>query len=245
MKDYYTDYWSNGVRAETQHMRRLSAPFESIIERVVAGRSVLETGCGDGSGHSPRLAEIAHSYVGADISPAAVAGAQARGLDVREVPDITDLPFEDETFEVVFCSEVLEHLVFPADAVREMKRLLRPGGRILATVPNTARWRRRLDLLLLGRFHPMGSPDGADRPWADAHLRHFTRSNFGRMFRECGFDDVEVSCVNGSLLGDLPWVGRQRDLHRVMPRVDAALDRVAPSLFGITLVAVATKPAVT
>lgn len=63
------------------------------------------------------------------------------GLDVREGPGVDvvasvyELPFEDNTFETVLCMVVMEHLEYPPQAIAEMKRVLKPGGRIIVSVP--------------------------------------------------------------------------------------------------------------
>jgi SAM-dependent methyltransferase len=54
-------------------------------------------------------------------------------LDYRS--DITAIPVEDEAFDVIICTEVLEHVPEPIKAVREIARILRPGGRLLLTAP--------------------------------------------------------------------------------------------------------------
>ena len=68
-------------------------------------------------------------------------------------------------FTVVVCFEVLEHLFAPHLAVAEMHRVLEPGGVLIATVPNVAYWRRRLDFL---RARPLEPARG--RPLAHGAL---------------------------------------------------------------------------
>jgi SAM-dependent methyltransferase len=55
------------------------------------------------------------------------------GIDI--VSDITTIPLPDASFDVVLCAEVLEHIPAPVDALRELVRLLRPGGALLVTAP--------------------------------------------------------------------------------------------------------------
>lgn len=73
-----------------------------------------------------RLRTMSSCYVSFDIS-------SARGVDIRG--DATRLPFRDATFDVVLCSHVLEHVRDDAQAMREMRRVLRPGGWAVVDVP--------------------------------------------------------------------------------------------------------------
>jgi len=72
----------------------------------------------------PFFADIASEYVGVD----AVANPMADLLGLVE-----DLPVEDASFDVVLCTQVLEHCGDPAQAVRELRRVTKPGGRVLAS----------------------------------------------------------------------------------------------------------------
>lgn len=202
---------------------------------------VLDAGCGPGDNYGKWLAARAGTYVGVDVSEHAVKRACDLGLDARVVTDLANLEFPDDSFDLIVYVEVLEHLISPAEAAAEGLRVLKPGGRLLATVPNIAYWRRRLDLTLLGRWHPGGHPDGSLYPWRDPHLRFFTRSTLRRMLTETGFHVREVRGINGSLLGDLPFVAHRFGSER-LSRPFEFLQTVAPSVFGANLAVVADKP---
>ncbi|HET6576056.1 MAG TPA: class I SAM-dependent methyltransferase [Fimbriiglobus sp.] len=113
-------------------------------ERDLRVARALEIGCGRGgftywlAAQSPRPTEI----VAADFSPAAVELAEressARGVvGVRWVQaDIQAIPFDDSSFDTVFSFETIEHVPDPPRAVRELARVLRPGGRLFLTTPN-------------------------------------------------------------------------------------------------------------
>src|SRR5437868_4980884 len=83
---------------------------------------VLDVGCG-GKPYEPFFAPHAHEYVGVDVNnPAAELEGTAESL-----------PVPDASFELVLCTQVLEHAADPAAAVRELARVAAPGGRVLAS----------------------------------------------------------------------------------------------------------------
>jgi SAM-dependent methyltransferase len=84
---------------------------------------VLDVGCGV-KPYYPFFADVASEYVGVDAVENPM--ADLRGL-------VEALPVEDASFDVVLCTQVLEHCGDPARAVRELRRVIRPGGRVLAS----------------------------------------------------------------------------------------------------------------
>jgi SAM-dependent methyltransferase len=97
---------------------------------------LLDVGCG--TGHSRVIyAGAVGSYVGVDLSPASVAAARAAfPQNDWRVADACALPFADESFDVVAFSSVLHHIPDVPAALREARRVLRPGGRVFAFDPN-------------------------------------------------------------------------------------------------------------
>lgn len=148
-KDYYEKYWTpEGFSPRVTLPKYLERVYSANIE---SSSVCLDLGCGDGLKSGPWVSENAASYLGADISSTAVAKARESGLSAEVIEDAASLPFDDNSFDVVICMEVMEHLFRPDKAAVEIVRVLRPGGKLLATVPNIAYWRRRVDLMFLGR----------------------------------------------------------------------------------------------
>jgi SAM-dependent methyltransferase len=203
------------------------------------GRDCLDLGCGDGGTIGPWGIEHARSYIGVDVSETAVEQARAAGLDALVVADAADLPFGEGSFDVVIASEVFEHLFDPLSAAVEARRVLREDGMLLVTVPNVAHWRVRADLALLGRWHPGGDHLAALEPWRDPHLRFFTPRTLTAMLTKAGFDVRECAGFNESpLLSRVP-VLRALVIGRPAGTVDQALTRLAPTLLGLRVFAVA------
>jgi methionine biosynthesis protein MetW len=184
---YYDAYWSREGWATRPPLKLLE-----LFASHVSGRDrCLDVGCGDGGTSGVWLDEHASSYAGVDISEGAVRMACDRGLDAQLISDAAELPFPDESFDVAVCVEVLEHLFEPQRALAEAQRVLRPGGRLIVTVPNIAHWRNRLDLALFGRWNPRGDHLSPTQPWRDPHLRFFTVRSLANLIEQGGFEVIE------------------------------------------------------
>lgn len=105
-----------------------------LLPRLTSGQRLLDVGCGPGTITLDLASRVAPGeVVGIDSSEDVVAearrAAEDAGSGVRfEVGDIYGLDFEDDAFDVVHAHQVLQHLTDPVAALRELRRVLRPGG---------------------------------------------------------------------------------------------------------------------
>lgn len=153
------------------------APRYLDIADVIARlhpRRLLDVGCGSGylakllKGHMPRL--VVH---GVDISSVALERARAHVDQVWQGDlDKADLPVSSEQYDTVTCIEVLEHLYDPDHALREIARVIGPGGRAVVTVPNLGR---------TGAIASTSSGDACHRPqWTGATSISLTTGSLPR-----------------------------------------------------------------
>lgn len=151
---------------------------------------LLEVGAGDGGTlRAAKELGIASHTVGIDLTaPRPVElGPVADRFIVGDIESI-DVPLAPESFDVIVCADVLEHLVDPWETVKKLAGYLVPGGLFVTSIPNLRNFRVLLALVVKGEFR---YADGGivDR----AHLRFFTRKTIIQLFEETGLriDRVE------------------------------------------------------
>ena len=162
-----------------------------LLDHVDHGETVLDLGCGDGR-FSAELRDHGAVPVAVDVAREAVRRAREAHpwLDVRHVPEGDPLPLADQSVDVVWAGEVLEHLLDPVATLAEARRVLRFGGRLLVTTPYHGRVATALLALRGGAF------DAHFDPRAD-HLRFFTARTLRSLLRDAGFGDVRIDPAGG------------------------------------------------
>ncbi len=188
---------------------------------------LLEIGCGKGqflldlTGSLRARAQVGFSRV------AAVDLVRAPGnvLDQVSPPpelfqqsvDGVALPFPDESFDLVTCNHILEHLFQTEHLVREIRRVVAKDGLAVISVPNTAAWMNRIALLFAGQ--PLGSEVGTesiaygfwprflahrlDRFQPSGHIRDFTPRSLRDLAVHCGFKPAGWWAQNGGVIPTL------------------------------------------
>lgn len=113
--------------------KRLSARLEGLIPQRGDGLRLLDVGCGTGH-HLAQLQQRGFEVCGVDGSEEMLKHARINlpNADLQ-LADVESLPFPDNCFDYIVCVEVLRYLPNPSPCVREMSRVLKPGGVCLAT----------------------------------------------------------------------------------------------------------------
>lgn len=135
-RDYYDEFAERYDDARHVGYHALIDRLEvDLVRRYGSDARVLEAGCGTGL-VLEKVARFARSAVGIDLSPGMLQRAIGRGLRVANA-SITELPFADASFDVAYSFKVLAHIEKIAEALKEMARVVRPGGHVLAEFYNT------------------------------------------------------------------------------------------------------------
>jgi ubiquinone/menaquinone biosynthesis C-methylase UbiE len=183
---YYDDFagWYERERHLPYH-RMLDDLEVEIVERYARGKQVLEVGCGTGL-ILGRVAEFASDAMGIDLSAGMLAKAASRGLHVAQA-SATELPIKDGAVDVAYSFKVLAHIPDIQQAMREMARVVRPGGYVIAEFYNARSLRR-----LVKAVKP---PTAVSEQTHDEHV--YTRYDDARAIQSYLPDELEWIATRG------------------------------------------------
>jgi SAM-dependent methyltransferase len=188
-------WWYRGRRAI------LDAVLDGLDLPARARARILDAGCGSGR----NMVALARrgTVTGVELAPASLQIARERGVgDVLPGSLAEPLPFGDGAFDLAVALDVLEHVDDDAAALRELARVLAPGGRLLVTVPQYG-W-------LWGEHDVLSH-----------HHRRYTRSLLLERAAGAGLRAMRVTAFNTTLL---PAIGAARIAQRIRRRAEPASD---------------------
>lgn len=242
---YYEEYWDSGLGGWSPRNMQMGPLERTLIDRYLHPNSrVLDYGCGDCSRYGSYVESRGAEYIGLDISLVALRECRRQGKNVLIHDSNSPIPFPSNWFDVVLCIEVLEHLFRPDIVLKEIIRILMPGGVIVASVPNTVWLGNRL-FMLAGFFNPGGSLATSLRaPWKDPHIRFFSKRSLLKLLsQELHLGIFEFTGTEFSI-ADLPPLYKISAIRGFLDWVSfpvKSLGRHWPSLFASHLFVVARK----
>lgn len=187
-------------------LRRLLKKFDInrhdlALSLLKPGRVLLDIGCGNGT-FIGRAAPYFSELHGIDLVQSQIKEAESKYLNIYGPNKKirfhhgnigSALPFADNTFDTTTCLAVIEHVFDPYFLIKELRRVLKKDGILIANVPNVAYIKQRLRLLF-GEIPITSSPYNWDKiGWDGGHLHYFTQKTFSGLIKDCGFDVVKVT----------------------------------------------------
>jgi SAM-dependent methyltransferase len=226
------------------------------------GAMFLDAGAGFGR-HAFEAARQGATVFALDWAQEEVVGTRntfGAMIEAREIPsatyggalrgDATHLPFADATFDTVVTSEVLEHIQDDVAAIKELHRVLKPGGTLGVTVPTW--WPEKINWMLSDEYHAPKSPGG--------HVRIYSATELKAKLRAAGLDVFAshhahalhspywwLKCAVGPSRNDHPMVARYRRFLEwdimTAPRSTRVAERVLSPVLGKSLIVYSRKAA--
>jgi 2-polyprenyl-3-methyl-5-hydroxy-6-metoxy-1,4-benzoquinol methylase len=196
LSEYYSKYYSvNSNVKEVTFELRTGSKYPSIrkLYHWISGdidprdfikpntnSVMLDYGCGEGGClydfHSQGI-----KIYGAEISSEMVKAGLKAGLNVQQITNIDQIPFENNSFDIIYLMQVLEHLSNPHVFLNELLRITKPGGVIYVAVPNSKSFWKGI----FGKNWVSG--------WfAPYHLFHYDKKSLSRLAREHGFEVLKT-----------------------------------------------------
>ena len=212
--------------------RRLDLIVRAAGQRVRGW--VLEDGCGVGT-YAEHLASFGGRVVGLEFDYERAAEARTRSPDILNAAGEA-LPFPAGTFDLILSHEVIEHVWDDRQAVHEMARALRPGGRMVIFCPNRGYPFETHGFYWRGKYHFGNIPlvNYLPRGWRDRlapHVRAYLRRDLELLFAGLPVKFVEQTVVFGAYDN---LIGRFGLAGRLLRRGLQSLERTPFRIFGLS-----------
>ena len=171
VKRFYEGFFEEkdqeAYRQDPRMVQRRETIASALAGRLPPGARLLDVGCGLGDVLAGLPGPV--RLYGTDLAESSLRSVRSRlGEQARVARAAADrIPFASGSLDACLCLEVLEHLEDDAAAARELARVLRPGGWLVAAVPYTDYWPQYKRLM--------------------GHFRHYTRESFAALLARAGF----------------------------------------------------------
>ena len=191
--DFYNRLWRRKSGSSNSNINDGNR-VDVAAQLLPNGHRLLDLGCGDG-----RLAQVLGStfqeYYGLDIAASAVKAATRVGVKAQVWDlDSPPYPFPQGHFQAIAALDVIEHVWDPCQIMREISRLLCPGGVAVVAVPNIRYWPRLVQIVLKSNVPPTSDDTGA---YDGGHIHYFAAGNLKSLLKSAGLRPEAICGVFG------------------------------------------------
>jgi 2-polyprenyl-3-methyl-5-hydroxy-6-metoxy-1,4-benzoquinol methylase len=187
MNEEYSEYGFRTADASHMHKHFLPRLF-SLAGPLMPGTRVLDVGCGNGY-TCGKFLELGARVVGIDLSKEGIELARLKYPEARfELLGADEHileKLEEQPFDLVVSTEVVEHLYAPRPWARGCFAALKPGGRFICTTPYHGYWKNLL-ISLLGKWDSHASP-----LWDGGHIKLWSKRTLSSLLTEVGFRNLQ------------------------------------------------------
>jgi len=197
MATWQQQYLDRFYRSKPDYVDGTTEFFELVRASAPATGQVLELGAGPTNDVSAFLADSFAAVDGLDIDEACRDNNHLRNAYVY---DGGDFPIKDETYDAVICNYVLEHIEKPSETLREIRRVLRPGGVFIFRAPNQWHYISLVARMTPHWFHELVAnrlrnlPDEAEDPYPTYYRMNSCR-RLRKLFAAADFGQCEMRTI--------------------------------------------------
>lgn len=187
-------WWKSRLYPQPEAYDMVRAFLQTLEQLLQPHHAVLDIGAGAGELNRYSLRGKVQHLVGVDLDPRVVRNPL---LDRGVLGSAYNLPFEKESFDIAFAIYVLEHIEDPPRFVREVHRVLKPGGAFVCLTPNRFHYVPLVASCTSHRFHQWYNRwrgRDADDTFP-THYRMNTRATLRRQFHAAGFERCEFTLI--------------------------------------------------
>jgi len=220
MKNIYKNLYSDRKNLSGLETNPRIKIMLSAVDKIdFHGRNILDIGCHDGTLLS-LIKNRDNNFLGLEASNYGVRKCLEKGIEAEQFffGDSSKLPYKDNFFDAVIAGEIIEHIFDTDFFLEEIKRVLKPGGKLLVSTPNIASLGRRI-LLFFGH-NPIIETSPNERN-SSGHIRYFTFKSLEKLLRKHGFKTIakRSDCVNFSRSGN----GKSNFMAKLFPGLGGSI----------------------
>lgn len=205
------------------HIKKLNTLIDNV---ELKNKFVLDAGCGSGA-ISGEIAKKSKRLIGIDINPHAVKYAQSKKIHNANfvASNVEDIPFGDNSFDIITCFDVLDHCINPRKTLGEFYRVLNKNGLVFLIVQNHT---------IIWRFvESMWDRFGAGRDYGHVHVSRFTKRTMEIESKNSQFELKKIFSIHH--LSPLIAIGKPWNYPKIIERT------LGKSNFGFSVAVILGK----